>query len=99
MIERYGVSYSKLAKEAYSGSYQGMRYYYKSWDGEHITAYVYPEPNCFEVTPQEEKIWKEFPLSDEGLNEVYVWLNEQYAKDTAKWQAAVESTRRIVGKE
>lgn len=99
MIERYGVSYSKLKKEPYSGSYQGMRYYYKSLDGEKITAYIYPEPNCFEATPDERKSSKEFPLSDEGLNEVYVWLNEEYKKNIEKWQIASEKTKRIAGQE
>lgn len=96
MIKRYGVSHSKLTKEAYSGSYQGMRYYYKSFDKEHITAYVYPEPKCFEATPEEEKISKEFPLSDEGLNQVYDWLNEVYVGNIEKWQTACEKTKRIV---
>ena len=43
-----------------------------------LTAYIWPEPFCFEVTPDEEKGSKQFEFSEEGLCEAIAWLNENH---------------------
>ena len=43
-----------------------------------LTAYIWPEPFCFEVTPDERKGSKQFDFSEEGLCEAIAWLNESH---------------------
>lgn len=43
-----------------------------------LTAFIWPEPFCFEVTPDEEKGSKQFEFSEEGLCEAIDWLNENH---------------------
>lgn len=77
MIPAPGLSIKFLAKECYSGSHDGMRYYLTKGDDE-IKACVYPEPWCFEKTPEENKTWKTFDFSSDGLNEALAWMDEAY---------------------
>lgn len=42
-----------------------------------LLAYSWTEDVCFERA--QEKQGKEFPLNDEGLEEIQAWLQEQYA--------------------
>ena len=74
MIATPGLSVNFLKKEAYPGSHAKTRYYLCS-PGDTLKACVYPEPWCFEATPDEEKTWKEFPFSPEGLNDAVEWIN------------------------
>ena len=46
--------HKSLKKMPYSGSYHGMRYYLTVEDNV-LKTYVYPEPFCFEKTPEEQK--------------------------------------------
>ena len=58
MIDKRLVPFSGLKKEPFSGSHQGMRYLLAADNGRDsttFTAYVYPEPWCFEETPDDEK--------------------------------------------
>ena len=41
-----------------------------------LTAFIWPEPFCFEVTSDEKKGSKQFDFSEEGLCEAIDWLNE-----------------------
>lgn len=43
-----------------------------------LTAFIWPEPFCFEVTPDEKKGSKQFDFSEEGLCEAIDWLNENH---------------------
>ena len=79
MIYTPGLSVNFLKKENYSGSYAGMRYYLTASE-DILKVCIYPEPWCFEATPDEKKIWKEFPFSPEGLKEALGWLNDTYTK-------------------
>lgn len=79
MLYTPGLSVNFLKKENYSGSHDGMRYYLAA-SGDSIRVCAYPEPWCFEATPEEQKIWKEFPFSPEGLKEALGWLEETYTK-------------------
>lgn len=74
-------------KEAYSGSMKGMRY--RVWkEEEAFFASVYPEPFCYEATPEEKKIWAEFPFSEEGRVQALEWLNQQYELNRPLWDKA-----------
>ncbi len=78
MIAAPGLSVNFLKKEPYTGSHAGIRYYLCSGDDK-LRACVYPEPWCFEATPDEDKTWKEFAFSPEGLSEAIEWINSNAA--------------------
>ena len=74
-------------KEAYTGIFKGMRYrVIKSED--QFEAVVYPEPYCFEATPDENKVKNTFPFTEEGRESVVNWLNDQYDSRKAEWDSA-----------
>ena len=73
-------------KEAYTGSFKGMRYrVIKSED--QFEAVVYPEPYCFEATPETAKVKNSFSFTEEGRLAVVDWLNEQYDTRRSEWDA------------
>ena len=74
MIEPPGLSINFLKKENYSGSHIGTRFYLTATE-DCLKACIYPEPWCFEVTPDEQKTWKEFEFTQEGLAEAIAWIN------------------------
>lgn len=69
-------------KEAYTGSGKGMRYRIAAVceEGEKkpawLEAVVYPEPYCYEATPEEQKVRKRFPFAEESLEEIRGWIME-----------------------
>ncbi len=74
-------------KEAYTGSMKGMRYRIcRGEDGFEVS--VYPEPYCYEATPEERKIKAVFPFTEEGREQVVDWINEQYQINLDVWAAA-----------
>lgn len=56
-------------------SFQGMRYQVEKWqkdnEEECFRAAIWPEPFCFEKTPEENKTYAYFPYTEEGLDDVY----------------------------
>ena len=71
MIDKRLVPYSGLKKEPFSGSHNGMRYMMRSDNGRDsttFTVFVYPEPWCFEQTPEDQIESHTFDLSEEGLD-------------------------------
>lgn len=71
----------------FTGSDKGIRYRIgkeerQQGEGEEsktvLTAYIWPEPFCFEVTPDEKKGSRDFEFSEEGLCEAIAWLNESH---------------------
>lgn len=77
MISTAGLSLKALKKEPYSGSFCGMRYYLcLSCDA--LLAYTYPEPWCFEATPDADKTRASFPVSAEGLEQAIAWIQHEY---------------------
>ena len=55
MIDKRLVPYGGLKKEPFSGSHNGMRYFMNGDDGKNsttFTVWIYPEPWCFEQTPE-----------------------------------------------
>ena len=67
-----------LKKSPYTGSFQGIRYRIeKQEEGEEksLLVYSWPEPYAFLHTPEEEKVKKSFPFSEEGLEEIRLYLS------------------------
>ena len=83
MIQRdmlHKPAFNYIKKERFTGSIAGMRYalYKETRDEDNILmACIYPEPYCFEKTPEEKKSYKEFSFSNEGLEEALDWLSDQ----------------------
>ena len=80
-------------KEAFTGSYKGMRYRLKKETEEipaeiedtapikrdYFLCHVWPGPYNFTTTPDNEKISATFPFSEEGKQSAVDWLNAQWA--------------------
>ncbi|HBD01165.1 MAG TPA: GNAT family acetyltransferase, partial [Lachnoclostridium sp.] len=49
---------------------------------------VYPEPYCYEATPEEQKIRTSFPFTEEGRGQAVDWINEQYEENRTAWEKA-----------
>jgi hypothetical protein len=73
--------------EAYTGSMKGMRYRVKK-EEEELSVAVYPEPYCYEVTPEEQKIRAAFPFTEEGRGQVMDCINGQYEEKRPLWEKA-----------
>ena len=57
MIDKRLVPVNGLKKEPFSGCHHGMRYYFLCDDSkESFTAFVYPEPWCFEQLPMRKRL-------------------------------------------
>ena len=93
MIDKRLVPYGGLKKEPFSGSHHGMRYLMNGDDGKNsttFTVWVYPEPWCFEQTPDEKKESAVFPLSEEGMDQAVAWLNERYEAEKERWNRSLQ---------
>ena len=63
MIDKKLIPYGGLKKEPFSGTHHGMRYFFRGDDGKSsttFTVFIYPEPWCFEDTPEKEKEQRHF---------------------------------------
>lgn len=89
---------SFLKKEPFTGSFQGMRYRIEKTEipleeasGESsktqtvLKTSIWPQPFCFDKTPDEKKSAKVFDFSPEGLSLAVDWLNEQYINEKKRW--------------
>lgn len=86
MIDRnalYSTRFYK-SKGIMTGSYKGMRYRIIGKDDEHLLATIFPEPYSYENTDEELKNNREFELSEDGLDKITKWLNEEYK--AKKWK-------------
>ena len=72
------------ANRTFTGSNKGMRWKIY-FDEEGIKAAVWPEPYCFECTPDEQKTFATFPEDTEGMHDAERWVDEQYYADVQKW--------------
>jgi hypothetical protein len=72
-----------IKKEPFQGSHDGMRFRLNR-DGDQVMATVYPEPYCWEATPDEQKKTEVFSLTEEGLTEAVAWLNRIYREEYQK---------------
>ena len=74
---------SFLKKERYTASFQGMRYFMEKKEEEganHLLVACWPEPFAFAYTDEEEKSYKSFPFTDEGLEEARLYLMEEWER-------------------
>jgi hypothetical protein len=95
MIATMGLTIQALKKEPFSGSHHGMRYYLNS-SGDTINAWIYPEPWCFEQTPEESRTYHAFPLTQDGLNDAIDWINASWEEDRAKWKQIDKDKMKIL---
>ncbi len=101
MIQRSDLFHlSFYKKEPFTGSFRGMRYRISkdtASDEENaknvLRAYVYPEPYSFSHTPDEDKISQDFPFTEEGLDKICDWLNENYTKKEDYWLLCLKGAR------
>ncbi len=78
-----------------NASYQGMRYQIQRCsrgEGEAVQdflqASIWPEPFCYEKTSEELILQREFPYTEEGLDQIYAWLCENYEQERDRWEHA-----------
>ena len=65
-----------------------MRYLFRGDDGKNsttFTVFIYPEPWCFEDTPEDEKESCTFPMSEEGMDQAVAWLFERFESEKERW--------------
>ena len=75
-----------VKKDDYTGSYSGMRYLIRSISKEEMKVFIWPEPYAFAKTDKELISEKTFPLSNEGIEEARIYLNEQYETQKQLWE-------------
>ena len=64
----------------YGGSVKNFRFRIKPSD-EVLKVWAWPGPYCQEVTPEEQWVTEEFPLTESGLAEAAAWLEQEEMKD------------------
>lgn len=85
MIERIDLFHLPFyKKEAFTGSDRGLRFWIgktelpsekEDEEGETVLrAILWPEPFALKHTEDDKKITKDFPFSEEGLDQVYEWV-------------------------
>ena len=85
MVERMDLFHLPFyKKEAFTGSDRGLRFWIgkaeippEDGDGERETvlrAVVWPEPFSLKHTADEKKRSRDFPFSEEGLDQAYEWI-------------------------
>ena len=85
MIERMDLFHLPFyKKEFFTGSDRGLRFWIgktelpsgkEAEEGRTVLrAILWPEPFSLEHTADEKKITKDFPFSEEGLDQVYEWV-------------------------
>ena len=82
MLERkYFMPINYLKKEAFTGSFHQMRFREEKKEGDDGTLLLvtcWPQPYCFDATPEEQKTAKTFSFTEEGLCESISWLRKMY---------------------
>ena len=97
MIDLHGqAGLPYINRGVYTGSYQGMRYRLckkeSEENGKYIEAVIYPEPLCFEATPEDEKTVQSFPFTEAGFEETVNWLNQEYEGQKERWKKAAKAS-------
>ena len=75
------LSLNFVAKEDFTGSHKGMRFMLHKEvidEEKKLKVYVWSEPFCFDVTPDDQKLSELFAFSEEGLAQAIDWMNERY---------------------
>ena len=93
-MQNYNLRDKLEIKRRYTGSFQGMRFLIRpigeSKDDAEFEAFTFPEPYNFEHTAESKKTRKTFPYSEEVLDQIHLWLNEQYEERKEYWTAAMK---------
>ena len=93
-MQNYNLRDKLEIKRRYTGSFLGMRFLIRpigeSKDDAEFEAFTFPEPYNFEHTAESKKTRKTFPYSEEGLDQIHLWLNEQYEERKEYWIAAMK---------
>lgn len=91
----YDIKSFHNKKAVLKASFQGMRYQleqYKDPEQEEaepvLRVTIWPEPFCFEKTPDKKKTVKEFVYTEDGLDEAYDWLCQIYDERIEEWTEA-----------
>lgn len=84
MIDRIDLFHLPFyKKEAFTGSDRGLRFWIGKTDTREegaeeeklvLRVIIWPEPFALKHTPDEQKLTKDFPFSEEGLDEIYEWI-------------------------
>lgn len=81
MIERIDLFHLPFyKKEAFTGSDRGLRFWIGRVQKEGqekdpvLRVTVWPEPFALKATPEEQKVNRDFPFSEEGLDQAYAWI-------------------------
>ncbi len=101
MIDKKLIPVRGLKKEPFSGSHNGMRYLFRGDDGKNsttFTVFIYPEPWCFEQTPEDQIEQENFPLSEEGMDLAIAWLFEKFEAEKERWLNAAKEMMHTVNK-
>ena len=88
MIKVIGLNIKVLKKEPFSGSHQGMRFFMRAED-DTLHVWVYPEPWCFEKTSDDMKTAKDFPFTQEGLDDSLEWISQEFENRKDYWMREI----------
>ena len=87
-----------INRGVYTGSFCGMRYRMsketrtRGEEEEKVLALaIYPEPLCFECTPEEKKEYQDFPFTEEGFAQAVAYLNECYEARQGELEEALKN--------
>nr|WP_307998633.1 GNAT family acetyltransferase [uncultured Merdimonas sp.] len=95
MVSTIGLNIKALKKEPFSGSYQGMRYYLYTKE-DTLSVFLYPEPWSFERTPEEDKEQKDFPFTQEGMDDAIDWINQSYKAKRPYWEQKAKDRMKLL---
>ena len=97
MIDKKLITVGGLKKEPFSGSHDGMRYFFRCDESkETFSVFVYPEPWSFDRTPDDEKQCSSFPMTDAGMDEAISWLFSIYESQKDRWQNAKKNCMHVL---
>ena len=89
------VNIKVLKKEPFSGSHQGMRFFMRAED-DTLHVWVYPEPWCFEKTSDDMKTAKDFPFTQEGLDDSMEWISQEFENRKDYWMQMEKDKMKMI---
>ena len=95
MIKVIGLNIKVLKKEPFSGSHQGMRFFMRAED-DTLHVWVYPEPWCFEKTSDDMKTAKDFPFTQEGLDDSMEWISQEFENRKDYWMQMEKDKMKMI---
>lgn len=95
MIKVIGLNIKVLKKEPFSGSHQGMRFFMRAED-DTLHVWVYPEPWCFEKTSDDMKTAKDFPFTQEGLDNSLEWISQEFENRKDYWMQMEKDKMKMI---